>query len=136
EESLAVKLKQLSPEERTKEQAKLEKERNYVNYLAGCLGNFLVPAGAPVLQKVATTNKGMEPKALAIRRRAALWALANLGENLKRFDKLPSLQQQAILATLGEVRTDAAQVAWAAAARRHLQARLAGTKDAMGMDRT
>jgi hypothetical protein len=67
-------------------------------------------------------------------RRLALWVLAKLGENLKRFDKLPPEQQQAILDRL-----EAAQRGeHASGARRtaeHLRRRRDGRPDALGLDR-
>lgn len=134
EAAFAERAGKLSPEEFRKEQAKLEQERNYINYLSACLGNFMVPVGAPLLEQLATQDKGLEPKALATRRRDAMWALAKLGDNLRRFDKLPSAQQEAILAALGDVQSlPREQAAWADAARKCLQTRLDGRPDLMGM---
>ena len=49
EEALVARQSRLSAAELRREQAKQEQERDYVNFLSGCLGNFLLPAGAPVL---------------------------------------------------------------------------------------
>src|SRR5262249_43975191 len=43
---------------------------------------------------------GQDAKALALRRRQAVWALANLGMNLKRFDNLTTADQETALETL------------------------------------
>jgi hypothetical protein len=88
-------------------EAKLEPERNYVQFLTACLGNFMLPVGAGLLGDMATEESGMEPEALAQRRRRALFALATLGENLKRFDKLSAEQQDAIREKLRAAQKDA-----------------------------
>ena len=101
-------VKTLNKEDAKAEQAKLEPDRNFVSYLGACLGGFMVPVGAPVLKELATQDRGIEPKALALQRRQAVWALANLGENLKRFDKLSGPQKDAVLDQLRVALWDAA----------------------------
>jgi hypothetical protein len=78
----------------------LEAERNYIVYLSACLGNFSLPVGVPLLCEMATQETGAPAETLALRRRRAVWALANLGENLRRFDRLPPARQAAVLAGL------------------------------------
>jgi hypothetical protein len=63
---------------------KLANARNHVLYLIACMGDFTIPVGAPVLGDIATTDQGPEIKGLTARRRRAVWALANLGNNFKR----------------------------------------------------
>ena len=108
EEGYAERVKTLSKEDAKAEQAKLEPDRNFVSYLSACLGGFMVPVGAPVLKELATQDRGIEPKALALQRRQAVWALANLGENLKRFDKLSGPQKDAVLDQMRVALWDAA----------------------------
>lgn len=135
----------LSPEEERRETAKLEPDRDYILLLTQCLGHFMVPLGAPVLEELAMQQSGLDPRALGARRRQALWALANLGENIKRFDKLPSQQQETILSELettahalrfispaGEKEKGEGE---AKAALDYLQKRRAGRPSALGMDR-
>jgi hypothetical protein len=66
----------------------------------------------------------------------AVWALANLGENLKRFDALPGPQKDAALAALAKAAdgADDRPARWAAAALHCLEARRDGRADAMGVD--
>ena len=102
EQSYADRVKTLSKEDADAERHKLEPDRNYISYLSACLGGFMVPVGAPALKDLAQQKQGMDPRALALQRRQAVWALANLGENLKRFDKLSVPQKDALL---GDMRT-------------------------------
>jgi hypothetical protein len=134
EQSLAERLSRLSPEDATRERKKLEPERNFILYLGACLANCMVPVGAPVLGELATQDKGMEPRALAERRRQSVWELANLGENLKRFDKLTPERQQEVLAQL-EAARKGEHAAWAKAAGECLSRRLQGHPEAMGVDK-
>jgi hypothetical protein len=101
EKSRVEHLDSVGKDEAKAERLKLETDyRNYIAYLAACLGEFSVPVGAPVLKDLALQHDGLDPKALAAQRRRAVWGLANLGENLKRFDKLPADQKDALLARL------------------------------------
>jgi hypothetical protein len=81
---------------------KLEPDLNYVMYLSACLGNFAVPAGVPLLNEQALKEPLDVNIAVTLQRRRAVWALANLGENLRRFDQLPPERQAAVLAELEE----------------------------------
>ena len=108
EQGYAERVKTLSKEDAKAEQAKLEPDRNFVSYLSACLGGFMVPVGAPVLKELAVQKEGIDPVALALQRRQAVWALANLGENLKRFDKLSGPQKDAVLDQLRVALWDAA----------------------------
>lgn len=108
EQGYAERAKTLSKEDAKAEQAKLEPDRNFVSYLSACLGGFMVPVGAPVLKELAVQKEGIDPVALALQRRQAVWALANLGENLKRFDKLSGPQKDAVLDQLRVALWDAA----------------------------
>lgn len=64
-------------------------KRSDIQFLSPCLGNLIIPTGEPLLAEIATRASGGDPKTVALLRRQAVWALANLGENLKRFAKLP-----------------------------------------------
>ncbi len=117
-----------------REREDLEADRGYILYLGSCLANVMVPVGAPQLEELALQEKGPEPRALAQRRRQALWALANLGENLKRFDALPAEQQDALLARLDADRSGE-QGTLADRSADYLRRRRSGHADALGMDR-
>ncbi len=74
----------------------LEASRTYVFYLTSCVGNLCTPVGAPLLKQMAVDGGPGSAKAQMARRWRALWALANLGENLKRFEKLSPDRQEAV----------------------------------------
>jgi len=79
---------------------KLRKQRDYVSFLASALGEFHVACGAPILCEIVKHEKSADIKGNTLQRRKALWALMNLGENLKGYAKIPAEQQQQIIATL------------------------------------
>jgi hypothetical protein len=124
---------ELSLAEAAAEMKKLEPDRNYILLLAQCLGRFMVPVGAPILEEMAVQESGLDPRALSARRRQALWALANLGENLKRFDKLPPERQEAVQSQLEAVADE--QAGLAKSTRDYLTGRQKGHPNALGMDR-
>lgn len=117
------------------ELAKLEPDRDYVLLLTQCLGHFMVPVGAPALEEMAMQESGMESKALNTRRRQALWALANLGENVKRFDKLPAERQEEVKTQLESAGGAGEQAAAAKAALDFLTRRQEDRPSALGVDR-
>jgi hypothetical protein len=135
EKAYAEHFAKLSADEQTRELAKLEPDRDYVMLLAQCLSRFMVPVGAPLLEEMSLQEKGMEPRALSGRRRQALWALANLGENLKRFDNLPAEQQEAIQAQLETATGPSEEAASAKPALDYLKLRQQGRPNALGVDR-
>jgi hypothetical protein len=77
------------------------RENQLLYYLSACTGNVLVGVGAPLLGQIILDTRANDQPAVMLRRRQALWALAKLGENLKRFDRLPTERQTSILAALG-----------------------------------
>lgn len=79
---------------------KLQGQRDHVMFLAASLGDFYVPVGVPILSEIVLREQGPDVKAITQRRRQGLWALANLGENVKGFGKLSAEQQAAALADL------------------------------------
>ena len=84
EKATAERVAGQAPEEQEKAWRGLAAQRNHVLYLAACLGDFTVPVGVPLLSEMALKEDGPELKSVALRRRRAVWALANLGENFKR----------------------------------------------------
>lgn len=126
----------LSPKEEAVELKKLDPDRNYILLLTQCLGHFMVPVGAPLLEELAIQQSGLDPRALSARRARALWALAKLGENLnRRFDSLPTERQQAVLAQLEMAAGAGEQAGAAKAALDCLKLRQQGKPSAMGVDR-
>jgi hypothetical protein len=135
EEAYAKCVGSLTPEEVRKELQKLEPERSYVQYLTACLGNFMVPVGAPLLKELALRQEGQAVEALAERRRQALWALANLGQNLNRFDELPAERQDEVIQGLESAVEQGDHAAWSRAALDYLRDRRSRRPNALGMDK-
>jgi hypothetical protein len=75
---------------------RLDSRRKRVLFLLSVQGDFTIPTGVPLLSKIARKENGPEPKGLTLRRRRAVWALANLGQNLKRFKDLSVEQQERV----------------------------------------
>src|SRR5712692_6607929 len=88
ERGLAQKLRRQPKAELVGEDKALEPARDHVLYLGSCLGNLTLPVGAPILSRIALTPDDAETNVVTRRRWQALWALANLGDNLKRFQRL------------------------------------------------
>src|SRR5262249_18081296 len=136
EKSFAERVGTLSKDDAERERLKLQGQRNYIHYLSACLGNFVIPVGAPVLQELAVQDSGMEPKALYEQRAAAIMSLAVLGENYKGFKDLPAAERENILAKLDAAAGRHEHAEWAEAARDYLQARQDGRSVTMGVDKT
>ncbi len=133
EKSFASREAGLSPGERARELTRLEPDRNLITYLGASLGNCMVPIGAPLLEQMALQQGGMEPEALAERRRRALFALATLGDNLKRFDKLSDEDKDAIEEQLESASTTSSHSRWTRATLDYLRQRRKGKNDTMGV---
>ena len=115
----------------------LRQRRDYVSFLASALGEFHVPVGAPILCAIATHDASGDVKGNTLQRRKALWALMNMGENLKGFSKIPDDQRAAVMATLKEESTKAKtpRAAWARTALHYLDAGASGG-DVVRVDET
>jgi hypothetical protein len=105
----ASKVGSMSKEDALAARRKLEPDRTFIAFLCASLGDFMVPVGAPMLKELASQTEGIDPKNRALRRRQAVWALANLGQNLKRFDKLDDPKKEAVLDQLRVALWDAAE---------------------------
>jgi len=109
EKALVERSARLSAKDQTKERTQLRARRDYVRFLSACLANLTLPVGVEALKKMALTE-GADPKLTAMTRRHAVWMLANLGDNLKRFEGgagstykgLPAERRAAILAQFQE----------------------------------
>lgn len=84
EKSLADRASKLSGPDQLKEHARLKARRDYVRFLSACVATMTLPMGVDVLKQMAT-SQGSDAKGVAQARRHAVWMLANLGENLKRY---------------------------------------------------
>jgi hypothetical protein len=102
EEDLVKRTARLAKPEREAARNTLAARRNYVLYLGACLGNLTIPVGVSQLCAAARDDRGSDRKAVALRRRRAVWALANLGDNLQRFRELSARERRAVLARLAE----------------------------------
>jgi hypothetical protein len=135
EQTLADRANRLSAEELTRERKKLEADRNYIEYLIACQGRFVVPPGVPLLKEIAAQDAGVEPVELAARRRMAVWALANLGEGLKRFDAMSAEEQEDVIYKLDKAGDELGRPEWSRAAVQYLRNRRDGRPDTFGVDR-
>jgi hypothetical protein len=134
EKAFAERVAALKPEEAKAESAKLEPERNYLQYLCACLGNFRIPAGVSALKDMASQETGMEPEALVARRRQAVWALADLGQNLRRFDQAKQPDQDVILAGVERLADGPGHGEAMRSMAKYLRDRRAGRPSALGVD--
>jgi hypothetical protein len=133
--------RRLEDDSRRKE---LDAERAYVHYLMACLSDFTVPVAVPLLADLAAKPdlaaeadaRVIRPEvAWASRRPEAVWALAKLGENAKRFDQLPTDHQKALLDALAEEAGSGSERArWAEAGRTVLAGRQSGKPSLVGLD--
>jgi hypothetical protein len=131
EEATAKRTQKLAELERQAAWRALEPKRNYVLFLSASLGSMTVPVGAPLLGEIATNDRGGDPKGIALRRRRAVWALANLGDNLGRFQQLSATEKDAAIARLEqEAAGKGKRAEWAAAALAYLK-----DKKPLGVDR-
>lgn len=96
----------VSEADHARQRKTLREKRNDVTLLSACLGNLVLPTGAPLLCEVATAPAGREPKTEALIRRQAVWALGNLGQNLPRFRKLSPERVAEVLAQLRDEAAD------------------------------
>jgi hypothetical protein len=83
-----------------KERLLQQPDQDYTLYLSACLGNVMIPVGAPLLCEMAVTERGSDAALVARRRWRSVLILASLGESLRRFGKLSSERRQAVLRDL------------------------------------
>jgi hypothetical protein len=97
-------------------------KRHYILFLTNSLGSLTVPVGAPLLCELALNDQGGDPKWTALRRRRAVWALANLGDNRKRYQDLSAKEKEVGIAQLeAEAGGKGKRSAWARAALAYLK---------------
>jgi HEAT repeat protein len=111
--------------EPSKEKQTLLAKRKQVEFLCSCVGNLILPTGAPLLNELALRKQGGDLKSAVLLRRQAVWALAKLGDNVHRFDKLTAEQKEAVLDEL----RGAAAGSWAQQAHDYLD----GTQPNIGV---
>lgn len=136
ERGLAERLRQQPKSDLLREAKALEPARDHVLYLGACLGNLTIPVGAPILSRIARTADGAEPRIVTRRRWQALWALANLGDNLKRFQRLMPARQELVLSELAaEAAGGSARAEWARATLDYLEGPQAKRLQGLDVDR-
>ncbi|HEV3203281.1 MAG TPA: hypothetical protein VGY77_02810 [Gemmataceae bacterium] len=101
----------------------LQEKRKDVEFLSPCLGHMIIPTGAPILCEMARKTAGHDAKTIASLRRKAVWSLANLGENLKRYDRLSSEESNKVLEALEQTLAEqqGEQLQWARLTLQYLQ---------------
>jgi len=105
-------------------------------YLSACMGNVVIGVGAPLLDRIILDTGASKQPAVMLRRRQALWALAKLGENLKRFERLPTERQTAILEALRQESLHCSERgSWARAALGYAEGPGSGHLASLGIDR-
>jgi hypothetical protein len=136
EKAMAERSRQQSRTEQARERKTLEGGQDQVQYLSACLGNVMVPVGAPLLEDMALGQGGSDPQTTARRRWRAVWCLASLGQNLTRFQQLAPEQREAILGALQDEGAGSGERAqWARAAHDYLVGDQVGSLRALGIEK-
>jgi hypothetical protein len=107
EKALSERRGKVAPQELAQEATKLKARADYARFLSSCLASLMLPVGVDSLKQMAGAQ-GDDPKTVAQMRRHAVWMLANLGENLHRFQGneakgykgLPEAKRTAIITRL------------------------------------
>ncbi len=93
---------------------KLADRRKLVIYLGAALGEFHFAVGAPILCDIVKHDVSDDLEGITRQRRFGLWALMNMGENVKGFAKIPEERRRSIIAELKEEASKAGKRAgWA-----------------------
>ncbi|OAI49793.1 hypothetical protein AYO44_06240 [Planctomycetaceae bacterium SCGC AG-212-F19] len=95
EKQLAQRATKQSDVETKRGQSQVKARQDYARFLAACMANMTVPVGVDGLKRMATLS-GNDVKAVAHTRRQAVWMLANLGVNLKRYLALPQARREKV----------------------------------------
>jgi hypothetical protein len=100
EEEMLGRIGHKSREEAPKEYKDLEVQQDLIRFLGGSLGCFDVPVTAPFLSEIASQQATPGNRAQMERGRLAIVALANLGNNLQYYFKLPEDRKAQVLEQL------------------------------------
>jgi hypothetical protein len=84
----------------------LNRDRDYVSFLASALGEFHAPVGAPILCTIAKHDASPDLKGNTLQRRKAVLALSNMGNNARQFSQIPPEHRQKVIADLKEEAAD------------------------------
>jgi hypothetical protein len=96
EKETAGRIGNMSPKEKELAWKQLAPKRDLAQFLAAAIGDFLIPVGVPLLCEMAGNESSPDRDNNILQRRKAVWALGNLGDNIKGFHKLPAAQQAEI----------------------------------------
>ncbi len=108
---------------------KLNPQRDYIQFLTSAMGDFVVPVGIPLLCAMALAANSPDVKGNTDQRRKAVWALGNLGKNLKSFGKMPAEQRTVIQDYLrDEAAANGPRAFWARTGLCYLDPKVAGRK--------
>lgn len=135
EQALELKIAKWPAADQEKARRKLTPQRDFVEYLTSALGDFYAPAGVTLLCEIINREDAIDVKSNIMRRRRAIWALANLGANLQLLaQELPKETRAKIIETLEQEKADAAvpRKNWAMNALYYLDDQ-AVAKDASGL---
>jgi hypothetical protein len=116
EEEMLGRIGHKTKEEAPKEHKELEVQQDLIRFLGGSLGYFDVPVTGPYLSEVA--SKPVQPgnQTQIERKRLAIVALANLGNNLQYYFRQPDDKKAQVLEQLEKLAdTSGAQGQWAKA---------------------
>jgi len=135
EQALAQKVKDNPDANFASERKELEARRDYTRYLGSSVGSLCTPVGVEPLKRMALEGAGGPAGVRADLRRWALWNLANLGQNLKRFDGLSPERQEAVVDGFeAQASAEGDRGPWAAQSAAALRERRAGHLQALGVD--
>jgi hypothetical protein len=122
EKETAARIGKLTSSEKDLAWKQLSPKRDLAQFLAAALGDFVVPVGVPLLTDIALCRDSPDPASNTLQRRKAVWALGNLGENIKGFHKLPADKQTSIRELLEqEAKGQSDRARWAANALFYLE---------------
>ena len=100
EKATAEAVTKASDADKAKAWKKLEARRNHVRFLAAALGDFVIPAGLPLLGELALRNDSPDDSGNTLLRRQSVWAIGNLGQNTKAFKQLAADKQGEVISEL------------------------------------
>lgn len=87
----------LKEREKLRPWVRLRNRQTQVRFLTAALGDFLVPVGLPLLGEVALYDGSPDLKGNTLRRRQALWSIANLGANVRTFPTLDAEKREKVI---------------------------------------
>lgn len=113
----------------------LSSSENYLLYLLACVSNLSTPVGAPQLKEMAHKGGTGTAEVQTVRRWRTLWALAKLGDNLNRFDRLSDERKQKVLAGFEtEAAGEGERATWGKQTHAYLRERLEGRNGSLGIE--